>query len=265
MRKGLKILPVLFTMPCLMANALGPSNYYSDYRSLSIDYVSSTQVEGTYYHTYRLYNYGNGYVDSVSIRYGEEGTYDNMILGSDNISNTFANALYGPGYGNDIVVTSTYPIVNTTASVGYSARAYKQGSYYALKEIKGIKYVGTNDNVYSNFTYIYEVEFQMSHNRDAIIRFDYDGNDLSVVCKTSGGSDHRIYTNKEIDIEKISVKEFFFIEPHVAFKIDDDALTRAMWIFIAGFLFLASLIVFPAVFIPAMVRRSRRKKMKATK
>ena len=248
-----------------MANALGPSNYYSDYTSLSVAYVSSTQIsDEEYQHTYHLNNYGNGYIDRLTIGDSDEEIYNSTILNFDNISNLFANALYQPGFGEDITITCKYPLVNTS-HVLYSAKAYKPGSTYSLTQFKDIKYVGLNTNEYSNFTYIYEVEFRQSYNRDALFHLDYNGSDYYVISKTSGGSDHRIYTTQELDLEKISVKDFFLIEPHQAFKIDDDALTRAMWIFIVGFLFLVSLIIFPAVFIPAMVRRSRRKKMKAAK
>ena len=253
-------------MPCLMANALGPSNYYSDYSSLHVDYVSSEQIgEEEYRHTYRLHNYGDGYIDYISIRDGEDTTYNYYSLNSKNISDIFSNALYKPGYGGEVTFTSQYPIINTSSPVGYNAKAYKSGSYYSLSKIKGIKYVGLNENEYADSKYIYEVEFQMSYNRDAIFHFDYDGNEYCVISKTSGGSNHRIYTFQEIDIEKLSVTEFFLIEPHVTFKIDDGAVNRAMIILLVGFLVLVSLIVFPAVFIPAMVRRSRRNRAKAAK
>ena len=253
-------------MPCLMANALGPSNYYSDYTSLRVEYVSSTQIsEEEYQHTYHLSNYGDGYIDRLVIGDSDdEGKYNSTVLNSDNISELFASALYQPGYGDDITITCKYPLVNTS-HVLYSAQAYKPGSSSSLTQIRRIKYAGLNTNEYSDFKYIYEVEFQLSSNRDALFHLDYDGHDYYVTSRTSGGYEHNIYTTQELDLEKLSVKNFFYIEPHQAFKVDEDALTRAMYIFIAGFLLLASLIVFPAVFIPAMVRRSRRKKMKAAK
>ena len=266
MRKNLKILPILFVMPCLMANAIGPSNYYSNYTSLRVEYVSSTQIsEEEYQHTYHLNNYGDGYIDRLVIGDSDdEGKYNSTVLNFDNISDLFANALYQPGYGDDVTITCKYPLVNTS-HVLYSAQAYKPGSSSSLTQLKGIKYVRLNTNEYSNFKYIYEVEFQISSNRDALFHLDYDGHDYYITSRTSGGYEHNIYVAQELDLEKLSVKSFFFIEPHQAFKVDEDALTRAMYIFIAGFLLLASLIVFPAVFIPAMVRRSRRRKAKAAK
>lgn len=250
-------------MPCLMANALGPSNYYSDYTSLSVAYVSSTQIsEEEYQHTYHLNNYGDGYIDYINIRVGEEESCDYMLLNSGSISNIFCSALLQPNYGGDISLTSDKPIINPS-DIAYAATAYKPGSYYSLNQIKEIKYVG-NTNDHFSYKYTYEIEFKRSHYQDALFHFDYGSNDYYVISKNSGTADHYIYTTQELDLEKLSVKDFFFIEPHQAFKIDDDALTRAMWIFLGGLLFISSLIVFPAVFIPAMVRRSRRKKAKAT-
>lgn len=263
MKKSLKTLTLLIFMPCLMANALGPSNYESNYTSLQISYVSSEQVGDEYHHTYHLYNHGYGYVDNISIRDGEGEEEHHMYLNSQNMSDLFADALLGPGVSKDITFTTSYSVIDTSSNIGYSARAYKSGNSFNINLVKGIKYIGPNNNEYSNFSYIYEIDFQNSYNRDAIFHLDYDGSDYYVVCSTSGGFEHRLYTKQELDLEKLSVKDFFLIEPHVAFKIDDDAFTRAIYIFIAGFLLLASLIVFPAVFIPAMVRRSRRKKAKA--
>ena len=181
------------------------------------------------------------------------------------MSDIFADALLGPGANKDITFTTSYPAIDTSSNIGYSAQAYKSGNSFNINLVKGIKYIGPNNNEYSNFSYIYEIEFQNSYNRDAIFHLDYDANDYYVISKTSGGFEHRLYTKQELDLEKLSVKDFFLVEPHVAFKIDDDALTRAMVIFLAGFLFVASLIVFPAVFNPAMVRRSRRRRAKAAK
>ena len=261
MKKSLKTLTLLLFMPCLMANALGPSNYYSEYFSLNIEYVSSTQVEDTYYHTYHINNHGGGYVNRISIRDGDNETYHIMELNGENISDTFHNALLGPSSSSDITIASNYPIIDTSNNVSYAANAYKSGGIaYALKELKGVEYAG-----HPNEFYKYKIEFKSEHSYDAIIQFDYDGNNYYVISKTGGGYDHCLYTLEEIDLEKLSIKDFFFIEPHQAFKVDEDAFTRAMYIFIAGFLFVASLIVFPAVFIPAMVRRSRRKKAKAAK
>ena len=265
MKKSLKVLTLLFFMPCLMANALGPSNYYSDYTSLRVEYVSSEQVGEEYRHTYHISNMGYGYVDNISIRDGEGEEEHHVYLNWENMSDIFADALLGPGSSEDFTFTTSYSVIDTSSNISYSARAYKSGNSFNINLVKGIKYIGPNNNEYSNFSYIYEIEFKNSYNRDAIFHLDYDGSDYYVVCSTSGGYEHRLYTKQELDLEKLSVKDFFLIEPHQAFKIDDSAFERAMIIFLVGFLFLASLIVFPAVFIPAMVRRSRRNRAKAAK
>ena len=260
MKKSLKTLTLLFFMPCLMANALGPSNYDPNYNSLHVSYVSSEQIgDEEYRHTYHLHNNGYDYVDQITLRDNDGEIEHFMSVNWQDISDTFADSLLGPGADKDITITTNYSVVNTSSNISYAAKAYKSGDSYNISQIKGIKYIGLNNNEYSSFSYIYEVELQISYNRDAIFHLDYDGNDYYVISKTSGGYEHHLYTRQEIDLEKLSVKDFFLIEPHIAFKIDDSALTRAMVIFLAGFLFLASLIVFPAVFIPAMVRRKRRR------
>lgn len=117
MKKTLKLLPLLFVMPALSGFTTGPSNYYSEYHNLGIEYVSSELVDETYYHTFHLDNYGDGYVDRLKIRDlidSETDTYNTMTLTSLYISPIFADVVIPPHSDMDIVLTSNEPIHDTT-------------------------------------------------------------------------------------------------------------------------------------------------------
>ena len=261
MKKTLKLLPLLFVMPALSGFTTGPSNYYSEYHNLGIEYVSSELVDETYYHTFHLDNYGDGYVDRLKIRDlidSETDTYNTMTLTSLNISPIFADVVIPPHSDMDIVLTSNEPIHDTT-QVSYAAGAYKKTSGdYPLTHIKEIKFDHISTNESSPYKYIYKVVFLNDHYDLALFHINYDGKECYLTSEQSA-YDHYIYTTEELDLSKLTFLDFSFIESHQAFKIDNDALNRGMIILIVGYLFLVSLIVFPAVFIPAMVRRKRRR------
>ena len=263
MKKNYKrLIPLLFALPALMANAPMPQVFNDTYKDYQLTYVSHAQNGEKYDYTYHLKNTGKGYIDYVHLEYEANGEY--YILSYypeyDNVR-IFRDAVLEPGFDKDIVMSRSSEIPNIK-KLKTEVKGYAQ--FDNSVTIGGTKAI-TLGNHYSN-TYYYKIDLDFEYsdtnwNYGAILKLEYEENIYYIKVDERGG--YQIETVKELDLTKLSVLDITVIKSRPSYYGIVDAFAIITIVFFVCLFVLVGGGIFAAIFIPIMVRKKRNRRAAA--
>ena len=259
MKKNYKrLIPLLFALPALMANAPVPQVFDKDYKDYELTYVSHVQNGDKYDYTYHLKNTGDGYINYVHLEYETRSEYYILSYYTESEhSVVFKDTVFEPGFDQDIVMTA-YKEIPDVKKLKKEVKGYAQFDESIV--ISGTKEV-TKDKSYSGNYYKVDLYLEYSDtnwNYGAILKVNYDENIYYVKVDARDG--YHIEANEEIDLTKLTILDVTAIKsrPYMYGVLDGFAIVAI--VFIVCFFILIGGGIFAAIFIPTMVRRKRRRR-----
>ena len=262
MKKNYKrLIPLLFALPALMANAPAPQVFNKDYKDYELTYVSHEQNGEQFDYTYHLKNTGKGYINHVLLEYETRSEYYVLSYYTESAhSDIFKDTVLEPGFDQDIIMTS-YKEIPDIKKLKKEVKGYAEFDKSIV--INGTKEV-TKDKSYSGYYYKVDLNLEYSDtnwNYGAILKVNYDENIYYV--KVDERDRYHIETNEEIDLTKLTILDVTAIKsrPYMYGVLDGFAIVAI--VFIVCFFILIGGGIFAAIFIPTMVRRKRRRRAAA--
>ena len=252
-----RLIPLLLVLPALMGNSPRPQVFDHSYKDYKISYVNEEQVGERYHYTYHFKNTGNGYVSRIELS-RTLGQYTSMSYSPSNQFYPFLYSVLPPDYEADITFDH-YEKVNNPSKLSKLCEAYatfdNEVEIWSTREVTFVR---------SDYdTFYYKIDISLD-NKDkeyyygAILKLNYDGTTYYV--KIDETYDYSINSKAELDLSKLVVEDITVIKSRGAYYGCVDAFQKVLTLLLICFFVMISMGIFAAIFIPAMVRRKRRKR-----
>ena len=265
-----KLLVLFPVLPLLTAIYYAGGVYADEYKNFELSFVSQETIKDDLYaQHFTLKNTGTGYINRIYIDDVPNLNYYGSILDKQEELSPFLNFVFEPGYEHDITMISSYKMPD------FSKVTPKAEGYFNLAEevsIKGTSLITSRSEKRSNDNYyLYEADITLSHtdshsNYGVILKVSYDGN--VYYLESDEASNFLIETFIELDLNKLEVLEVVPIKSKSALSHSLDGLFGNLGKFVLKLvivlsivIFVASIIVFCAIFFPAMARRKHRREL----
>ena len=265
--KNYRLIPLLLTLPFLMANSPAPEVFSDEYKDYEITYVKEEIVDKEYVYTYHLNNTGTGYISSLSLdretRVNDEYVYYGLYYGLYS-GDFFYKTVIPPGFDQDIEMTSNSKIPEVE-KLKKSAQAYnifdKEATYSGSKVV-----TPKERNAYSELDhYYYSVDLKIDHptgdnwHYGFILDITYDGINYFVKIDEMGG--YILESHDELDLDKLVINNAVVIKSRPFYYGVDTFFNIFITVLVVGFFLMISLGIFAAIFFPIMARRRRARRL----
>ena len=263
--KTKKIALLLPLLPMLMANSAVRTVYSNRYEDFTASYAGEEIIDNYRYQVFHVKNIGEGYISSFNVT-GSKYDYDfSATAGEDGFYPIFDSVLIAPNQEIDIKVKSYTPIVAIdSAKLSYYAYAYT--AFVEGATVSGTKVVELlkQEETYCYYSIDLKVDNAPSNEANAVVlKAKYDGND--VYLKLDSYRKYRFYTNEALDLSKLEIGDPVAILKNAPEDYEDgfgdviEFFGRLLIIFIT-ILFIVGSIIFLAIFLPKIIRKSNERK-----
>lgn len=267
--KNRRLIPLIFTLPFLMANSPIPRVSSKEYEDYQINFVKEELVDSRYVYTYHLKNTGTGYISDLSVEretqvngvYEYYGLHYGRYINSEDL---FYETVLPVGFDQDIKMSNNKKIPNPEKM---KSRVQAYNTFDSEAVISGTKAVTPKErNEYSSLdNYYYSVDLKIEHPQDDnwhygfILNITYE--EKTYYVKVDELEDYLIDSRVELDLKKLVVNNAVVIKSRPPYYGVGEVINVIIIIIVVGFFLMISFGIFAAIFFPAMARRRRARRL----